>query len=189
MMTSQTREAIKEKLDETDRLSQDYQKRAGEYWKKQKFINLSLLSGIIFEVVLVFTAPIVDLEPKYLLDMIEKGDDLKLLLIVSEFIIAVFLGFTTYRNFVSGYIRKMEIHDFISMQYGLVAVELKALSDDENLSDDEVQRKLGELARRVTVITQWVKNNTGEKQHRGSSNLQAKPSPPPPSASPKNDKK
>lgn len=86
-----------------------------------------------------------------------EGGELKLLLIVFEFIIVVFLGFTTYRNFVSGYIRKAEILDFISMQYGLVAVELKALLDDiENFSDDEVRRKHGELARRA-VVTEWVK--------------------------------
>ena len=166
MMTSQTRKAIKEKLDETERLSQDYKRRAGEYWREQRFINLILRSGIIFEVVVVFTAHIVDLnvdlKPKYLLDMIEKGDELKLLLIVFEFIIVVFLGFTTYWNFVSGYIRKAEIRDSISMQYGLVAAELKALLHDiENLSDDdEVQRKLGELARRETAVTEWAEEAT-----------------------------
>ncbi len=90
-----------------------------------------------------------------------KGDDLKLLLIVFEFIIAVFLGLTTYRNFVSRYIRKAEIRDSISMQYGLVAAELKALLHDiENFSDDEVQRKLGELARRETAVTEWAEEAT-----------------------------
>ena len=68
------------------------------------------------------------------------------------------LGVTFLWDFFSNYTRKAEIHDIISMQYGLVKFELKALLDGiKNLSDDEVRRKCGELARRETAVTEWAK--------------------------------
>ena len=55
MTTPQTQKAVEEQLRKTEQLVRDYKRRAGEYWRKQRFINLRLLSGIIFEVVVVFT--------------------------------------------------------------------------------------------------------------------------------------
>ena len=75
--------------------------------------------------------------------------------------ILVVLGATLLWDFFFNYTRKAEVFDIANMEYRLVKVKLEALLDEiENLSDDEVQRKHGELARKVTEVTKWVKEAT-----------------------------
>ena len=148
MMTSQTREAIKEKLDETDRLSQDYQKRATVTRCWHRCISVFLVLDVIVEVIgeLFF-----ELFPEFA-DRIEKE--------IFRIIMIDIFGLAVAVDLLGNFTSKVETLNVANMKCSIVKIKLAALSDDENLSDDEVQRKLGELARRVAVIDQWVKNNT-----------------------------
>ena len=148
MMTSQTRKAIKEKLYETDRRSQDYQKRACCYscWHRciSVFLVLDVIAEVIGELLFGFSSEFVNCFDK------------EIFRIIMIEIFGLALAVDLLWNFIS----KAETLAVANMECSIVKIKLEALSDDENLSDDEVQQKLGELAQRVTVINQWVKNNT-----------------------------
>ena len=177
-MTSQTREAIKEKLDETDRLVQEYKEHAVKFWRGHKWIRRFLFLEIISEFGLLLA---------YGHNCDSCGDSGSGWVYELEIGILFMLGVTFLWDFFSNYTRKAEIFDIGNMECRLVKVDLNALLDEiENLRDDEVLRKRVELERRVNEVTKWVQDKTA---YISKFNLQAKPSPPPPSASPKNDKK
>ena len=89
-----------------------------------------------------------------------SGDNILLICYILEtfgLVVFIILAGTIFWGFVYDHTRKAEIFEIGNMECRLVKVDLRALFDEiENLRDDEVLRKHGELERKVNEVAKWV---------------------------------
>ena len=161
MMTSQTRNIVKKTYRDTAWWVRCYKKLAEKQWFWHRLIRVILLSEIIIEFGTLGGGYFIIAKNSR---GDSSGDNILLIGYILEtfgLVVFIILAGTIFWGFVYNHTRKAEIFEIGNMECRLVKGELKALFDEiENLSDDEVLRKRGELARRVTEVTKWVQANT-----------------------------
>ena len=156
MMTSQTRNIVKKTYHDTAWRVGYYKKRAKEQWRWHRRIRGCLLLDIIDVGVL---EGLIAAEHYYY--TCDSGSVCRTLEAVGFVVFIILTLILLLDFFLFDHTRKAEIFEIGNMECRLVKVELKELLDEiENLRGDEVLRKHGELARRVTEVTKWVEANT-----------------------------
>ena len=158
MMTSQTRNIVKKTYHDTAWWVGRYKKLAKEQWRWHRRIRIFLIFDIID--VGALEGLIAGEHSSYYYYTCDSGSVCHTLEAVGFVVFIILTGIVFY-GFVSNYTRKAEIFEIANMECRLMKVELKALLDEiENLRDDEIRRKHGELERKVTEVTKWEKEAT-----------------------------